>query len=63
MLDIKYIRENSEIVKKAAIDKLINVDIDRLLELDTSIRKLNQELDAIKEVLKNNIESTFKTFS
>ncbi len=49
MLDIKYIRENSDIVKKAAIDKLIDVDIDRLLELDTSIRSLNQELDAIKE--------------
>ena len=34
MLDIKYIRENSEIVKQAAKNKLIDVDIDRLLEVD-----------------------------
>ena len=39
MLDIKYIRENSETVKEAAKNKLINVDIDRLLEVDEQIRK------------------------
>ena len=49
MLDIKYIRENSDIVKKAAIDKLINVDIDRLLKIDQQIREINQNLDALKE--------------
>lgn len=49
MLDIKYIRENSDIVKKAATDKLINVDIDRLLQLDQQIREINQNLDALKE--------------
>ncbi len=55
MLDIKYIRENSEIVKKAAKDKLISVDIDHLLELDETIRKTNKELDLLKE--KRNKES------
>ena len=49
MLDIKYIRENSETVKEAAKNKLINVDIDRLLEVDEQLRKLNQEADKIKE--------------
>ena len=49
MLDIKYIRENSDIVKEAAKNKLINVDIDRLLEVDEKLRKLNQEADKIKE--------------
>ncbi len=55
MLDIKYIRENSEIVKKAAKDKLISVDIDHLLELDETIRKTNKDLDLLKE--KRNKES------
>lgn len=48
MLDIKYIRENADIVKKAAHDKLFNVDIDRLLELDVQIKALNQNLDNLK---------------
>ena len=29
MLDIKYIRQNSDLVKEAAKNKLINIDIDR----------------------------------
>lgn len=49
MLDIKYIRENSEIVKQAAKNKLIDVDIDRLLEVDKKLREQNQKLDALKE--------------
>lgn len=49
MLDIKYIRENSDIVKKAASDKLINVDIDRLLMLDKNIKEINNKLDSLKE--------------
>ena len=57
MLDIKYIRENSETVKEAAKNKLINVDIDRLLEVDEQLRKLNQEADKIKEE-RNSISSS-----
>ncbi len=49
MLDIKFIRQNSDIVKQAAKDKLIDVDVDRLLEVDEKLRKLNQELDSLKE--------------
>ena len=49
MLDIKYIRENSEIVKQAAKNKLIDVDIDRLLEVDKKLREQNQKLDTLKE--------------
>lgn len=40
MLDIKFIRENAEIVKKAAIKKHITVDIDRLLKVDEKRREL-----------------------
>ena len=50
MLDIKYIRENSDKVKEAAKNKLIDVNIDRLLEVDAMLRKLNQEADKIKDV-------------
>lgn len=38
MLDMNYIRNNAETVKKAVADKLMNTDIDRLLELDKQIR-------------------------
>ena len=62
MLDIKYIRENSDIVKEAAKNKLIDVDIDRLLEVDEKLRKLNQEADKIKEE-RNTISSSIPKLS
>lgn len=40
MLDIKYIRENVEVVKKAARDKRFEVDVDRLVALDVERREL-----------------------
>lgn len=49
MLDIKYIRENKDKVKEAAKNKLIEVDIDRLLSLDKSIITMTQDLDVLKE--------------
>lgn len=39
MLDIKFIRENKEIVKEAVRKKHIEVDIDRLIEVDAERRK------------------------
>ena len=62
MLDIKYIRQNSDLVKEAAKNKLINIDIDRLLELDESMRAINQELDALKEE-RNKLSSSIPTLS
>lgn len=62
MLDIKYIRQNSDLVKKAAKDKLINIDIDRLLELDENMRSINQDLDALKEE-RNKLSSSIPTLS
>lgn len=41
-------------------DKVLEL---RLNQIDTEQNELKTELDAIKEVLKNNIENTFKTFS
>ncbi|MHC5108772.1 MAG: serine--tRNA ligase [Planctomycetota bacterium] len=48
MLDIKFIRENADLVKKAAVDKHIKCDVDRLLEVDRLRRELQMELDAYR---------------
>lgn len=45
MLDINFIRENVDIVKKAVKDKGLNVDIDKLLEIDKKRRQLITEVD------------------
>ncbi|MFA6278694.1 MAG: serine--tRNA ligase [Candidatus Paceibacterota bacterium] len=46
MLDIRFIRENADIVKAGAVKKHIEVDIDRLLSVDDERKRLRQELDA-----------------
>ncbi len=48
MLDIRYIRENVELVKEGARKKRIPVDIDRLLVVDDDRRRLLQESEALK---------------
>ncbi len=48
MLDIKFIRENAEIVKAGAAKKRIDADIDRLLAVDDERKALRAELDAKK---------------
>ena len=40
MLDIKFIRENKDLVKEAARKKYIDVDIDELIEVDDKRREL-----------------------
>ena len=48
MLDIKFIRENTDIVKMAATKKKIRIDIDRLVAVDDSRREIMQRLEARK---------------
>ncbi len=45
MLDIKFIRENSELVKEAARKKGVNVDVDALLAVDERRRHILKELE------------------
>lgn len=45
MLDIKFIRENKDIVALGAKKKHIEVDLDRLLELDDKRRELQLKID------------------
>lgn len=44
MIDIQIIRERPEKVKEAAVNKNVDVDIDRLLELDSQQRELAQKV-------------------
>jgi seryl-tRNA synthetase len=48
MLDIAYIRANPNKVKLAAEQKLMSIDVDRLLALDAEIRKFNFEIDTLR---------------
>lgn len=53
MLDIKFIRENPQKVKKACADKNILVDVDAFLEVDKKVRQLQQEIDEIRAAKKS----------
>lgn len=46
MLDIKFIRENKDIVAAGAKKKRIQIDLDRLVEVDDKRRELQQSIDA-----------------
>lgn len=48
MLDIKFIRENLDIVKMAAKKKHIDVDLDRLVAVDDSRREAMQQMEEKK---------------
>ena len=48
MLDIQFIRHNVEAVKKAAQEKLLALDIDKLLELDEQRRLIIGEMDTLR---------------
>jgi seryl-tRNA synthetase len=48
MIDIKLIRDNPELVKKAVTDKGMRVDIDALLEVDARRRELETEFNDLR---------------
>ena len=50
MLDIKFIRDNQDKVKKAITDKRINLDLEELLDLDQKRRDLLTELEGLQAV-------------
>lgn len=58
MLDIKFIRENADLIRKGAADKRIKFDLDRLLTLDRDLRPLQggwEELQAERNALSKTI--------
>ena len=48
MLDIKFIRQNPEVVKKAIKNKNVDLDLDKLLALDVRRRELIESSEALK---------------
>lgn len=58
MLDIKFIRENPDLIKQNCKNRLVNVDIDKLLTLDEKKRKLETEIGELRA--KRNIGSKTK---
>jgi seryl-tRNA synthetase len=59
MIDIKILRESSELVKKAAEVKRYAVDVDRTLELDARRRELQGKADDLR-ALRNEISDKMK---
>lgn len=48
MLDLRFIRENLELVKEGAKNKGEKVDLDRLISLDSKRREILQEVEQLK---------------
>ncbi|MFH1775942.1 MAG: serine--tRNA ligase [Candidatus Omnitrophota bacterium] len=48
MLDMKFIRDNQERVKKMLKDRNVNIDLDELLKVDEERRKLITEVEQLK---------------
>ena len=48
MLDIKFIRENLELVKTNTKNRLVEVDIDELVKLDEKKRELETKIDTLR---------------
>ncbi len=59
MLDIKFIRENPEEVKKACQNKGANIDIDFFLKIDEERRKLKNEIEKLRAE-RNKLSASFK---
>ncbi|NIR50716.1 serine--tRNA ligase [candidate division KSB1 bacterium] len=55
MLDLKFIRENLELVKEATNNKQEKVDLDQLIKLDGQRRDLLREVEGLKH--QRNVES------
>ena len=49
MIDIKFIRENPQLVQKAAKNKGIDIDVNHILEIDVKHRELQKEVQKIRE--------------
>jgi len=49
MLDLKYIRENADTVKKAIEQKRVNLNLDELLHVDQQVLDLKKKLQSLQE--------------
>ena len=49
MLDIKFIRENQQLVKEGAENKGVKIDLERILELDKELKDLRVKIDDLRK--------------
>lgn len=49
MLDLKFIRENPEVIRQTCQVKRVDLDLDRLLELDSKLIDLKTEIQKLQE--------------
>jgi seryl-tRNA synthetase len=49
MLDLKYIRENADLVKKAILEKKVHLNLDELLDADAQVLDIKKKLQALQE--------------
>ena len=56
MLDIKFIRENSKLVKEKSKQKGFDIDVEKLLSVDAKRRKLIEEVDKLRSKRKEAAE-------
>lgn len=59
MLDIAFIRKNTELVKEVAKNKNVDVDIDKLIELDKKVSSLQPKVEEIRQ-LRNELAASTK---
>ncbi len=57
MLDIQFIRENQKLVEEKAKQKNINIDVNKLLELDEKLRELTPVVDDLRHQRRENAEA------
>ncbi len=50
MLDLKFIRDNAELVRQSIQDRGVELDLDKLLEFDVKRRELLQESEQLKNM-------------
>ena len=60
MIDLKFLRDFPDRVRKALLDKGIKLDLDRVLLLDLQYREMERELIAIREE-RNQLTAEIKT--
>jgi seryl-tRNA synthetase len=60
MLSLQFIRDNQDVVRRAAERKNAPLDLDRLLRLDTEVRGLKSRIDELRRQ-RNEISASFKT--
>jgi len=53
VLELKFIRENPEVVRAGALKKKISFDLDALLEIDGALLELNREVDGLRSQQKS----------